>query len=324
MRAIRCHAHGDPAGLVLEEIPAPEPGPGEIAVAIEAAAINYPDALLVQNRYQISIPPPFTPGTDFAGTVSAVGEGVPPSRVGERVFGAAFGSFAETLVVGADRVRRVPDGVTAADAAAFATVYDTAFDALRTTAALRAGDTLAVLGAAGGVGSAAVQIGRLLGARVIACASSDEKLGVAHDLGASELVRYDVPGFKDALKRLAPGGIDVVLDPVGGPYAEQALRAVGYGGRFVVVGFASGEIPRIPLNLVLLKGVVVKGYEIASFLRNEPDAAHRNRSELLGHLKTARLRPHVSKRIGLAGVPAALHDALERRLVGKIVVDVGR
>lgn len=309
---------------MLEDVPAREPGPGEIDVAVDAAAVNYPDALIVQNRYQISIPPPFTPGTDFAGTVRAVGAGVTRPGVGERVFGVAFGAFAERLVVSADRVRRVPDGVEAGDAAAFATVYDTAYDALRTTAAVRPGDTVVVLGAAGGVGSAAVQIGALLGARVVACASSDEKLAVARALGAAETVRYDRPGFKEALKALAPGGVDVVLDPVGGPYAEAALRAVGYDGRFVVVGFASGEIPRIPLNLVLLKGVVVKGYEIASFLRHEADAAHRNRRELLAHLADGRLRPHVSRRIGLAEVPAALADALARRVVGKIVVDVRR
>jgi NADPH2:quinone reductase len=325
MRAIRCHGHGEPEGLVLEEVASPgEPGPGQLVVAVEAAAVNYPDALIVQNRYQISIPPPFTPGTDFAGTIRAVGAEVDGLTPGERVFGAAFGAFAEEVVVPADRVRRVPSGVDAGDAAAFATVYDTAYDALRSTAGLRAGETLVVLGAAGGVGSAAVQIGALLGARVIACGSSDEKLGVARALGAAEVVRYDRPGFKEALKALAPGGVDVVLDPVGGAYAESALRAVTYGGRFVVVGFASGEIPRIPLNLVLLKGVVVKGYEIASFLRNEPDAAQRNRRELLGHLRTGRLRPHVSRRIALAEVPAALRDALARRVVGKIVVDVRR
>jgi NADPH2:quinone reductase len=324
MRAIRCHAHGEPEGLVLEDLPAREPGPGEIAVAVEAAAVNYPDALIVQNRYQISIRPPFTPGTDFAGTVRAVGPGALWPGVGTRVFGVAFGAFAEEIVVPADRVRRTPRGVDAGDAAAFATVYDTAWDALRSTAALRAGETLVVLGAAGGVGSAAVQSGALLGARVVACGSSDEKLAVARTLGAAEVVRYDRPGFKEALKRLAPGGVDVVLDPVGGDYAEAALRALGYGGRFVVVGFASGTIPRIPLNLVLLKSVVVKGYEIASFLRNEPDAAQRNRRELLGHLRAGRLRPHVSRRIGLAEVPAALRDALARRIVGKVVVDVRR
>lgn len=324
MRAIRCHAHGDPEGLVLEDVPARAPGSGEIAVAVDAAAVNYPDALIVQNRYQISVPPPFTPGTDFAGTVRAVGAGVVRPAPGERVFGVAFGAFAEEIVVPADRVRRIPDGVEAGDAAAFATVYDTAYDALCSVAALRAGETLVVLGAAGGVGSAAVQIGALLGARVVACGSSDEKLAVARALGAAEVVRYDGPGFKEALKALAPAGVDVVIDPVGGAYAEQALRAMRYGGRFVVVGFASGEIPRIPLNLVLLKGVIVVGYEIASFLRNEPDAALRNRRELLAHLRTGRLRPHVSRRIGLADVPRALRDALERRVVGKIVVEVGR
>jgi NADPH2:quinone reductase len=212
--------------------------------------------------------------------------------------------------------------VDAGDAAAFATVYDTAYDALRSTAALRAGETLVVLGAAGGVGSAAVQIGVLLGARVVACGSSDEKLAVARTLGAAEVVRYDRPGFKETLKRLAPDGVDVVLDPVGGAYTEPALRAVRYGGRVVVVGFASGEIPRVPLNLVLLKGVVIKGFEMGSFIFREPEAMLRGRAELLELLVSGALRPHIGATYALEDVQEALRAVAERRTTGKVLVEV--
>lgn len=323
MRAIRCKEYGEPESLVLEDVPAPSPGPGEVLVDVHAASVNYPDALMVANRYQIPTPTPFTPGSDFAGTVRAVGSGVARPAVGDRVYGTVFGgAFAEQVVASARAVEVFPESVDFASAAAFPTVYGTAYDAVRTTAAVERGQTLVVLGAAGGVGSAAVQVGKVLGARVIACASSREKLAVAAALGADELVDYGSGGLKQRLKELVPAGADAVLDPVGGPLAEEALRATGYGGRFVVVGFASGEIPRIPLNLVLLKGVIVKGHEFRSFVQNEAEAMARNRVEMREHLAAGRLRPYIGKRFPLEDAPAALAAVLRRQALGKVVVEI--
>lgn len=325
MRAVRCLAHGEPESLVVEEVTDPVPGDGEIVVDVQAASVNFPDALLVANRYQIPIPPPFTPGSDFAGVVTAVQPGTRGFALGDRVYGSVFvGAFAERVRVGVGGLRHLPATVDYAAGAAFSTTYHTAYDALRTTAALAPGETLVVLGAAGGVGSAAVQIGKRLGARVIACASSPEKLALARELGADAAVDYTAPGFKEALKALAPKGVDAVLDPVGGPYSEAALRACGYGARFVVVGFAAGEIPRIPLNLVLLKGVIVKAYEAWGFAQREGAALARNRGELNSLFAEGVLRPHVSQRVALGETGAALRAVLERKATGKIVVEPGR
>jgi NADPH2:quinone reductase len=325
MRAVRCLAHGEPEALVVEDLSEPIAGDGEVVVDVHAASVNFPDALLVANRYQASVPPPFTPGSDLAGVVRAIGPGALGVAPGDRVYGSVFvGAFAERVRTGTRALRPLPDGVDFAAGAAFPTAYHTTYDALRTTAALQRGETLVVLGAAGGVGSAGVQIGKLLGARVIACASSPEKLALVRALGADESVDYTAPGFKERLKALAPSGVDVVLDPVGGPYAEPALRACGYGSRFVVVGFATGEIPRIPLNLVLLKGVAVKAYEAWGFAQHEGAALARNRDELHAHLASGALRPHVSSKIALAETASALRAMLERRATGKIVVEPTR
>lgn len=322
MRAIRCNAYGPPRTLVLERQPTPEVGPGEVLVRIGAASVNFPDALIVANRYQISVDPPFTPGSDFAGTVETLGPGVDGLRVGDRVYGSVFtGAYAEELTVPAVGLQRIPDGVGFADAAAFPTAYATAYDAVRSTAALRAGESLVVLGASGGVGSAAVQVGKLLGARVIACTSSDPKLAVARSLGADDGVVYGMEPLKERLKELTDGGAHAVIDPVGGPWAEEALRATRYGGRYVVVGFASGTIPSIPLNLVLLKGVVVKGYEIASFMTREPEATARNRLEMWEHLAAGRLRPHIGGRYPLERAAEAMAAVAERRALGKVVIE---
>lgn len=289
---------------------------------VGAASVNFPDALMVANRYQIRIEPPFTPGTDFAGTIAAVGEGVEPSRVGERVFGNVFpGAYAELVAVSAAALQAVPVGVDLAAAAAFPTVYRTAYDSVRSTAALEAGQTLVVLGAAGGVGTAAVQVGKLLGARVIACVSSEPKAAVARTVGADEAIVYGVEPLKVRLKELTDGGADAVIDPVGGSYSEEALRATRYGGRFVVVGFASGQIPSIPLNLVLLKGVIVKGYDVASFMTHEPDAFARNRRETWEHLAAGRLVPHIGGRYPLERAADAVDAVFGRRAHGKIVIE---
>ena len=234
------------------------------------------------------------------------------------------GAFAEQVAASTAMLMRVPDGVDFAAAAAFPVAYATAYDALRMTAAVRAGETVLVLGAAGGVGSAAVELAKVLGARVIAAASSEAKLEACRQLGADAVVDYTAPGFKERVKALARSGVDVVIDPVGGPYSEPALRAMAVGGRFVVVGFASKEIPRIPLNLVLLKGVEIRAYDAAKVWQHRPDETRRNRDELLALLAAGRIRPLISEVFPLADTASALRAVYDRRAIGKVVVEPSR
>ncbi|HEY7107179.1 MAG TPA: NADPH:quinone oxidoreductase family protein [Acidimicrobiia bacterium] len=322
MRAARCLEHGPPESVVIEELPDPEPGAGEAVLRVEAAALNYPDVLIVANQYQVSMPPPFVPGSEYAGTVTAVGEGVTALSPGDRVMGTAFvGACAQMIAAPATSLRKIPDGVSTAEAAAFGVVYQTAYHALRSVAEVEAGDWVVVLGAAGGVGLAAVELAVILGGRVLAAASSTTKLDVCKASGAEAAVDYESEDLKDRVKEVTGGGADVVIDPVGGPYAEQALRATTWGGRFVTVGFASGEIPRIPLNLVLLKGVIVKGFEIRTFGEHAPDKMSRDREELDDLFRAGKVRPHISAVYPLDQVPAALGDLRDRRAVGKLVID---
>ena len=261
----------------------------------------------------------------MAGTISEVGADVTGFAVGDRVFGVSgFGAFAERIAVDAQALRRIPDGLDATSAAAFSVTYETAYHSLRSVAQVRPGETVVVLGAAGGVGSAAVEIGVSLGARVIAAAGSPERLEFCVSLGAHEVVDYQREDLKAQLKQLAPAGVDVVLDPVGGPYSERAMRAMSWGSRFVVVGFASGEIARVPLNLVLLKGVSVLGFDQRSFAANRPDLRQRDEAELLALLATGRLRPRVTASFPLDRVTEALQAVADRRVSGKAVVSVGR
>jgi NADPH2:quinone reductase len=325
MRAVRCLAYGEPETLVVAEIASPAPGVGEVLVDVSAASVNYPDVLLVRNEYQVSIAPPFTPGSDFAGTIRALGAGVSEWRVGERVCGTVFvGAFAERVVASTAMLMRIPERVDFPAAAAFPVTYATAYDALRMAAEVRAGETVLVLGAGGGVGSATVEVAKALGARVIAAASSDAKLAACRSLGADAVINYTTESLKDRAKALSGAGVDVVIDPVGGAYSEPALRAMAVGGRFVVVGFASKEIPRIPLNLVLLKGVEIRAYDAAKAWQHRPDVARRHREELLALLAAGRLRPLVSETFPLAETARALRAVFDRHAVGKVVVDVTR
>jgi NADPH2:quinone reductase len=326
MRAARCRAHGEPEEVVaVEDVEAPAPGTGEVLVDVAAASVNYPDVLLVRNEYQMSVPPPFTPGSDFAGTIRAVGPAVDGWAVGERVCGTVFvGAFAEQVTASTAMLMRVPDGVGFPAAAAFPVAYATAYDALRMTAGVRAGETVLVLGAAGGVGSAAVELAKVLGARVIAAASNEAKLAACRQLGADAVIDYTAPGFKERVKAVAGAGVDVVIDPVGGPYSEAALRAMAVGGRFVVVGFASKEIPRIPLNLVLLKGVEIRAYDAAKIWQSRPAETRRNREELLALLAAGRIRPLVSEVFPLGDAALALRAVYDRRAIGKVVVEPTR
>jgi NADPH:quinone reductase len=308
--------------VVVEELPDPVPEHGQVVVNVEAAALNYPDVLIVANQYQVSMPPPFTPGSEYAGTVTAVGPDVTDLKPGDRVFGTGFvGACAEMVCTSASALHPIPDGVSATDAAAFGVVYQTAYHALRSVAELQRDEWVVVLGAAGGVGLATVELARMLGGRVLAAASSPEKLEICRGAGAEAVVDYETEDLKERIKEITGGGADVVIDPVGGRYSELALRATRWGGRFVTVGFASGEIPRIPLNLVLLKGVIVKGFEIRTFSEHAPAEAKRDQQEIDDLFRAGKIRPHVSAVYPLSKVGEALADLAERRAVGKIVID---
>jgi NADPH2:quinone reductase len=325
MRAAVCRAYGPPESVVVDEMPAPVPGDGQVLVDVHAASVNFPDVLIVANEYQVSIPVPFVLGSELAGTVRAVGPGVTGVEPGDRVCGSAFtGGFAEQAVLPAAILTSVPDTVSFAEAASFGVVYLTAYHALRSVAEVEAGEWVVVLGAAGGVGLAAVDLAVHFGARVLAAASSDEKLELCRQRGAAATVNYGTENLKERVKELTDGGAHVVIDPVGGPYSEAALRATRWGGRFVVVGFASGEIPRIPLNLILLKGVVVKGFEMRTFSQYAADAARRDRDELLELFRAGKVRPHVSATFPLDRVGEALRLVADRRALGKVVVEPRR
>lgn len=304
-------------------MPDPVPGPGEVAVAVEAAAVNFPDVLLVANRYQIRVPAPFVPGSEFAGTVTDAGEGVSGIGPGDRVFGTVMvGAFAERVVVPAAAVRPVPDAVDVREAAAFGVAHRTAWHTLRSVAAVAEGEQLVVLGAGGGVGLAAVQLGARLGAIVTAVASSEDKLEAAREAGATHAVNHRDGDLRGRLRELLPDGANAVIDPVGGDLSEPALRSLRYGGRFVTVGFAAGEIPRIPLNLVLLKGLAVLGFEFRSFAEHRPQELRRNEEELMALLASRRAIPHIGATFPLARTAAALELVGAGRAVGKVVIDV--
>ena len=321
MRAAVCRAYGPPEDLTVEDLPIPVAGPGEVLVKIKAAAVNFPDVLLLANQYQVSVPLPFTPGSEFAGEVMGLGDGVDQFAVNDHVFGAVMnGAFAEYDVVPASGLMLAPPGVELATLAGFWVAHGTAYHALRSVAEVQPGDWVVVLGAAGGVGLAAVELAQLLGGRVIAAASTAEKLELCRQRGAEHVVNYVDEDLRDGIRAATKAGADVVIDPVGGPFAERALRAMRFGGRFVTVGFASGEIPRIPLNLVLLKGMVIKGFEMRTFGDNAPQLAERDRTELLAMLADGRISPHVSSVHTLEDAAVALRLVAERRAEGKVLI----
>ena len=318
MRAAIVRQWGAAESITIEEVADPEPGPGEVVVRVESAAVNYPDVLIAANQYQVSIPPPFTPGSEWAGIVERTGPGVTARAVGDRVSGGGIvGAFAQKLVA-PETVARIPDGVSYDTAAAFSVVYGTAYSVLRSVAEVQPGEWVAVLGAAGGVGLATVDLAILLGARVLAAASSPDKLSVCRERGAEAVVDYDREPLKERMKEITGGGADVVVDPVGGTYSEDALRATHFGSRFVTVGYASG-IPRIPLNLVLLKGVRVLGYEARTFGVNAPQLLARDREELQQLYESARVAPYIGATFDLDDVAAALRLMGDRGAIGKII-----
>jgi NADPH2:quinone reductase len=323
VRAAVCPEYGPPEVVEVVDADRPAIGPGQARVRVEAAAVNFPDVLMVAGEYQVRVPPPFVPGSEVAGEVVEVGDGVDVVQIGDRVFGSTMvGAFAEEAAVVAGSLTPIPDGVEAGAAAAFGVAHRTAYHVLRSVARPAPGDELVVLGAGGGVGLAAVQLGAVLGATVTAVASSPEKLAAATALGATRTVDHRAGDLRGALKELLPGGSDVVVDPVGGDLAEPALRSLRWGGRFVTVGYASGTIPRIPLNLVLLKGISIVGFEMLGFFSRAPEVAVRDEAELLDLLRAGRAHPHIGARFPLADTAAALRHVADGKAIGKVVLDV--
>ncbi len=322
MKAVLCKQFGPPESLVVEELPSPSAGPGEVVVRVRAASLNFPDVLIIQNKYQFKPPLPFSPGSEMAGEVKAVGEGVKGYKPGDRVIAfTTYGAFAEEVKVEAGRLVPMPEGMDFESAAAFLLTYGTSDHALRDRAQLKAGETLLVLGAAGGVGLAAIEIGKALGARVIACASSADKLEVCRAHGADELVDYAREDLRERIKVLTAGkGVDVVYDAVGGPYSEPALRSCAWRGRFLVVGFAAGDIPKIPLNLALLKGCSIVGVFWGDFARREPKAFAESIAQLGAWFRAGKLKPHVSQTFPLAQAVDALKLMAGRKVKGKVVL----
>lgn len=321
MRAVVCKQWGPPESLSIEDLPPLEPGPGQVVIDVRAASVNFPDLLVIQNQYQFKPPLPFTPGSEVAGVVKAVGAGVTELRPGDRVLAmTGIGGFAEEVRAGAAAAVKIPDAMPFDEAAALLMTYGTSHYALVDRAKLRAGETLLVLGAAGGVGLSAVEIGKVLGARVIAAASSDAKLAVCREKGAAEVINYAREDLKERVKALTGGkGADVVYDPVGGEYAEAALRSTAWEGRFLVIGFTAG-IPKIPLNLVLLKGCQVVGVFWGSFTGREPEKNRAYIRELLEWYVAGKIRPHVSASYPLEKVADALRDMGARKVTGKVVL----
>ncbi len=322
MKAVLCKEWGPAESLVVEDVPARDPGPGEVRVRVKAAGVNFPDVLIIQKKYQMQPALPFSPGSEAAGEVIAVGEGVSHVKPGDAVMAyAGIGCFAEEVVAPADKVMRIPEGVSYEVAAAFTLTYGTSWHAIRDRAALQPGETMLVLGAAGGVGLSAIEIGKAIGARVIAAASTDEKLAVCREHGADATINYEREDLREAIKRETGGkGPDVIYDPVGGRFAEPAFRSIGWRGRYLVIGFAAGQIPSIPLNLALLKGASIVGVFWGDFTRREPQANLAGMKEMLGWLHEGRLRPHISGRYRLDEVTRALNDMSARKVTGKILI----
>jgi NADPH2:quinone reductase len=325
MKALVCHAYGSLESLTIEDVPDPAPAAGQVIVGVRACGVNFPDVLVVQGKYQFKPTPPFSPGGEVAGVVEAVGAGVDGVRPGDRVVAiATWGGMAEKLAADATQVLRIPDGVDFVTAACLPTAYGTTLHALRDRAHLRSGETLLVLGACGGVGLAAVHIGKRMGARVIAAASSAEKLETCKRHGADLLVDYVREDLKERVKALTGGaGADVVYDPVGGPFTEAALRATAWEGRLLVLGFAAGDIPRVPTNLVLLKGCSIVGVFWGMAMVRDPARGRAQLEEILGWAKDGSLRPHLHAKVPLARALDALREVERRRVRGKIVVVAG-
>ncbi|MBD9677532.1 NADPH:quinone oxidoreductase family protein [Pseudomonas sp. PDM18] len=324
MKAVLCKAFGPAETLVLEDIASPEPKKNEVVLQVHAAGVNFPDTLIIEGKYQFKPPFPFSPGGEAAGVVGAVGEKVSHVKPGDRVMAlTGWGSFAEEVAVPGYNVMPIPDGMDFPSAAAFGMTYGTSMHALKQRANLQPGETLLVLGASGGVGLAAVEIGKAMGAKVIAAASSDAKLEVAKAAGADVLINYSEGSLKDKLKEITGGqGVDVIYDPVGGDLFEEAFRSIAWNGRMLVVGFASGTIPALPANLTLLKGASLVGVFWGSFAQRQPQDNAANFQQLFAWFAEGRIKPLVSQTYPLEKAADAINHLGQRKAVGKVVVTV--
>ena len=325
MKALLCKQFGPPESLVLEDVPSPTAGAGEVVISIKAASVNFPDVLIIQNKYQFKPPLPFSPGSELAGVVKEVGAGVSNVKPGDKVIAfTAFGAFAEEVKTEAVRLLPLPEGMSFEEGASFILTYGTTDHALRDRGQLKAGETLLVLGAAGGVGVAAIEIGKALGARVIACASSEEKLAVCRQHGADECINYASEDLRERIKTLTGShGVDVIYDAVGGPYTEPAFRSIAWRGRHLVIGFAAGDIPKLPLNLPLLKGASVVGVFWGDFTRREPQVFGESARQLARWYRQGKLKPHVSATYPLAQAAEAMNLLASRKAKGKVVIRIG-
>jgi len=322
MKAVLCTQYGGPELLEIREAESPLPGDGEVVINVKAAGLNFFDTLIINNKYQFKPELPFSPGAEVAGVISGLGSNVTDLKIGDRVMAyTVWGGVREEVAVDQQAVIRMPDGLGFEVAAGLIVTYGTSLHALRDRANIQPAETLAVLGASGGVGQAAVEIGKAMGARVIACASSDDKLEFCKALGADETVNYSTEDIKTRLKELSDGnGVDVIYDPVGADLAEPAFRAIGWKGRFLVVGFAGGSIPRIPLNLALLKGCQIVGVFWGDHLVREPQLHRANMTQLLDWVMEGKIRPHIHKVYSLAQTSEALLAIARREVRGKVIV----
>jgi NADPH2:quinone reductase len=326
MKAILCRQYGPPESLTLEEVPGLVPGPKQVVIAVHAAGVNFPDTLIIEGKYQFKPEMPFSPGGEVAGVIVRIGREVSGLRIGQRVLAPlGWGGYAEEAVAEAWRVLPIPPTMDFATASAFVLTYGTSHHALQDRAQLRAGETLLVLGAAGGVGLAAIEIGKAMGARVIAAASSDDKLAVCAAHGADALIQYERDDLRERIRQITDGrGVDVVYDPVGGAYSEPALRSIAWNGRFLVVGFAAGNIPSIPLNLPLLKGCAIVGVFWGAFARNEPARNAQNMLQLFSWFEQGKVRPHICARYPLERAADAMNAVANRSAKGKVVITVAQ
>ena len=324
MKAIICSQYGLPNTLEYKEVDDPKPKKGELLISIKACSVNFPDTLIIQGLYQFRPEPPFSPGSDFAGVVEEVGEGVSHFKVGDEVVGFnPYGGFAEKVTAPANVCFPKPKGMNMVNASAFLMAYGTSYHALKDRGQVKEGDTVLVLGASGGVGITAVELAKLMGAKVIAAASTDEKLALCKQFGADKVINYSTENLKERTKELTHGkGVDIIYDPVGGDYSEQAFRAIAWKGKHLVVGFANGKIPKIPLNLPLLKGADVTGVFWGAFTQKEPKKSLQNVTDLVTWYLTGKLKPHIDATYSLQDAPKALEAIMHRKVKGKVVIDM--
>jgi NADPH2:quinone reductase len=324
MKAIVCNKFGAPDTLEYQEIDAPSPKEGQLLITVKACSVNFPDTLIIQGKYQFRPEFPFSPGSDVAGIVAEVGENVTHFKVGDDVVGfIPFGGFAEKAIVNAKDCFPKPNGMSMVNASAFLLAYGTSYHALKDRADLQKGETILILGASGGVGLTALELAKLMGAKVIAAASCAEKLELCKQFGADEVINYVEENLKDRIKEITNGkGVDVIFDPVGGHFSELALRAIAWKGRHLVIGFANGQIPKIPINLTLLKGASIVGVFWGAFAQKEPKKSLENIQQLLKWFAKGAIKPHIDKIYALKNGPIALEDMMQRKTKGKIVIDM--